>query len=530
VFQLKLMGPPRVDRDGCDAPLALKRGAALLAVLALSPGAVPRAQLVNLLWPDAGDATGRTRLRRLIYTLEATFGGTLFEGAGDALSLRAAALQVDVREVVRVARAALAGEGADSADTVQRCVAAAAAPLLHGLDFGSDTFDAWLREQRQELERLLARWFAQRSVALQREGHLDAAIDAVERWLRIDPLSEPAHVRLMELQATLGHAAGVEAAFTRCADALRAEFGSKPGVATERAYLALRQGLQGHAPAAELSALQVRYADSADGAVAYAMVGDADPALVIIPGFISHIEIGWEQPEIRRMLLVLARRFRIVVFDRRGAGLSERLFRNANAQSAAQDVLTILDHAGVQRAWLFGSSEGGPIALHLAATHPERVMALVLFGAMARGSWSATHPWALRREAYDVWIERLLASWGGPADLATFASSRQHDPALRLWWARMLRHAASPSSIRTTLAGLRDVDVCDLLPRVRAPTLVLHRRDDCAVRAEWGRYLAGAIPGAVHVPLDGADHFWWCGDTERVLAEIDRFAQRVAAP
>jgi len=529
VFQLKLMGSPRVGRDGHDTPLALKRGAALLAVLALSPAAVPRAHLTNLLWPDASDATARTRLRRLIYTIEQSLGSELFEVAGDALSLRGDAVQVDVREIVRSARGALAGESRGDAATMQRWVDAAASPLLHGLEFGSDTFDAWLREQRLELERLLARWFAQRGAALQRDGDIEAAIDAVERWLRLDPLSEPAHVRLMELHAALGHAAGVEAAFTRCADALRAEFGSKPGAATEQAYLALRQGLQGQAATAELSALQVRYADTLDGAVAYAMIGDASQTLVIIPGFISHIEIGWEQPEIRRMLLALARRFRIVVFDRRGAGLSERLFRNANAQSAAQDVLTILDHAGIERAWLFGSSEGGPIALHLAAAHPDRVAALVLFGAMARGSWSATHPWALRPEAYDVWVERLLAAWGGPADLATFASSRQNDPAMRLWWARMLRHAASPASVRATLEGLRDVDVCELLPRVRAPTLVLHRRDDCAVRSEWGHYLAGAIAGASHVPLDGADHFWWCGDTERVLAEIDRFADRVGA-
>lgn len=527
MFQLKLMGSPRIGREGRDTPLALKRGAALLAVLALSPAPVPRAQLVHLLWPDSGDATGRTRLRRLIYTLEDSLGRDLFDSTADALSLRAADVQVDVREMLRIARAAVAGETAG--DDATHWIDAAWSPLLHGLEFGSDAFDAWLRAQRQEIERLLARWLAQRSVALHRSGDTEAAIDAVERWLQLDALSEPAYVRLMELHAAQGHAAGVEAAFTRCADALRAEFGSKPGAATEQAYLQLRQGLQGRAASDELSALRVRYADTPDGAVAYATIGSASQALVLIPGFISHIEIGWEQPEIRRMLLVLARRFRIVVFDRRGAGLSERLFHNASAQSAAQDVLTILDHAGVQRAWLFGSSEGGPIALHLAATHPQRVAALVLFGAMARGSWSASHPWALRREAYDVWLERLVAAWGGPADLETFASSRRDDPALRLWWARMLRHAASRASIRATLEGLRDVDVCDLLPRVRAPTLVLHRRDDCAVRAEWGRYLAANIPGATHVLLEGTDHFWWCGDTERVLSEIDAFAARLAA-
>ena len=529
MFRLKLMGSPRVVRDGRDTPLTLKRGAALLAVLALSPAPVPRAQLVHLLWPDTGDATGRTRLRRLIYTLEESLGRDLFETAADALSLRTHDVQVDVREIVRLARAAVAGEGVAGAEAATPWLDAAATPLLHGLEFGSDTFDDWLRAQRQELERLLARWLAQHSTTLQRAGDLEAAIDAVERWIALDTLGEPAYVRLMELHAAQGHAAGVEAAFTRCADALRAEFGSKPGATTEKAYLELRQGLQGRAASGELSTLRVRYADTADGAVAYASIGEAGETLVIIPGFISHIEIGWEQPEIRRMLLVLARRFRVIVFDRRGAGLSERLFRNASAQSAAQDVLTILDDAGVRRAWLFGSSEGGPIALHLAATHPQRVAALVLFGAMARGSWSESHPWALRHEAYDVWMERLIAAWGGPADLGTFAPSRQSDPALRLWWARMLRHAASPASIRATLQALRDVDVCALLPQVRAPTLVLHRSDDCAVRAEWGPYLAGAIPGARHVALPGTDHFWWCGDSDRVLREIEAFAARVSA-
>jgi pimeloyl-ACP methyl ester carboxylesterase len=185
--------------------------------------------------------------------------------------------------------------------------------------------------------------------------------------------------------------------------------------------------------------------------------------------------------------------------------------------------LTLLDHAGITKAWLFGSTEGGAVAMQLAARRPDRVQGLLLYGTTARGSWAEDHPWALTPAAFDRWLQRLLADWGGPTSLETFAPSAQLDPALRAWWARLLRHAASPASMGLTLSGLRDLDVRSQLPGIVVPTLVMHRRGDRAVRFEAGADLAQRLPGAQFLPLDGDDHFWWCGDTAALLDAVHAF-------
>jgi pimeloyl-ACP methyl ester carboxylesterase len=164
--------------------------------------------------------------------------------------------------------------------------------------------------------------------------------------------------------------------------------------------------------------------------------------------------------------------------------------------------------------------------MRLALDRPERVQGLCLFGSLARGSAAPDYPWALPAAAYDVWLQQLVAGWGGPVGIETFAPSEQHDPALRAWWARIVRHAASPGGLQTILGGLRDADLRAELGRIAVPTLVVHRRGDRAVRFQAGEHLAQSIPGAVWRPLEGVDHFWWCGDTAPVIQEILAFAGR----
>ena len=161
--------------------------------------------------------------------------------------------------------------------------------------------------------------------------------------------------------------------------------------------------------------------------------------------------------------------------------------------------------------------------MRLAVDRPERVEGLCLFGALARGSAAADYPWALPAPAYDVWLDRLIADWGGPAGLETFAPSEKDDPTLRAWWARTVRHASSPGALKTVLTGLRDADLRADLERIRVPTLVMHRRKDRAVRFEAGEHLARSIPGAVWTPLEGVDHFWWCGDRSTVVDAVIAF-------
>jgi pimeloyl-ACP methyl ester carboxylesterase len=176
---------------------------------------------------------------------------------------------------------------------------------------------------------------------------------------------------------------------------------------------------------------------------------------------------------------------------------------------------------------LIGASEGGPGCIHFAAKHPERLAGLVLYGSLAKGTWSADYPYVLTHEQYDLWLRRLIRDWGGPTEIATFAPSLVGDGQAERWWASLLRAASSPGAIKAVLESLRDTDVRSLLPRIAVPTLVLHRRGDRAVRIDAGRHLARTIPGASMVELDGDDHWLWAGDHRSVLAQIRAFLNSI---
>lgn len=535
-LRLKLLGLPSFTHHGEPVRLPLKRAVALLAFLALEARAVPRDHLAALLWPDADAVTGRGRLRRLLYEIEDHAGHDLLETRDGGVSIAQGAMACDAVEFRRAARTLVASgvPGLPFPQLVQ-LTARACEPLLESVSFGGDEYDDWAHAQRLEHEHLLARMLCRMAEAQRARGDTDDAVDTLEKLLRLDPCSEPAYVQRMSLAAAVRDVTGVETVFMRCADALRAEFGSKPSRATEEAYLQARglaaapRDAAASAPRPVSPPLDIRFASSPAGTVAYATIGRGSEAIVVMPGFVSHIEIGWEHPGMRQAIERLAARYTVVVFDRRGVGLSERLKATGTIEAAAADVRTILDAAGIERAWLFGSSEGGPAAIRLAASNPSRVSGLILFGSMARGSRADDYPWALRRDAFDLWMERMVSAWGGPADLETFAPGQQHDPALRTWWARMLRHAVSPASLRAVLTGLRDADVRALLPEVRQPTLVMHRRGDRAVRFDAGEHLARHIESAQFMALDGSSHWWWIEDPDRVVDELTAFIEATPA-
>ncbi|SFQ62620.1 DNA-binding transcriptional activator of the SARP family [Variovorax sp. OK605] len=524
-LELQLFGVPTVVAQGHATALSLKRAFALLAYLAYHSGPVPRAHLAPLLWPDASEATGRTRLRRLVYTLEAAVACKVLSTENDCLALVPGMVETDALRFAQFARRAVTAQALDDAALAEarQWIASARRTLLEGIAFGSESFDDWLKALAIEHEHLLARLLERVVDALARRGEFASALELVEALLALDAYREPSYVLLMQLHAQQGHSAGVEAAYTRCAQVLRAEFGIRPGPQTEAAYLRMTEDLQ-RLLSHRVERPAVRFAESAAGAIAYTVLGAGEQTMVICPGFVCHIELAMEHPPLRACVQALAERFRVVLFDRRGIGLSERLRAASTPDALAHDIAAILDDAGVPRAWLFGSSEGGLGAMRLAVDRPERVSGLCLFGALARGCAAPDYPWALPAAAYDVWLKRLVAGWGGPVGIETFAPSEQGDPALRAWWARLVRHAASPGGLEAILAGLRDADMRAELARIGVPTLVMHRRGDRAVRFEAGEHLARSIPGAVWQPLEGTDHFWWSGDSQPVVQAVLKFA------
>lgn len=513
--------------QGRETRLPLKRAVALLSYLGLNSGPVPRAHLATLLWPEVDESMGRTRLRRLVYAIEAALGKKVVSADSDCLSLVAGTVEIDVLQFLRCARRAISSDPIDQRTVTEarQWVERARRPLMQGIAFESDVFDDWLRAVSLEHDHLLARLLERLVDELGKRGEFVSALELAETLVALDPTSEPSHVALMRLHALQGHAAGVQAAWQRCADVLASEFGIRPGPQTQAAYVQMEEDLR-RLSLRRAERPTVRFTQGDLGAVAYTVLGGGERTLVICPGFVCHIEIALEQPRFCAFVDALAGRFKVILFDRRGIGLSERLGATSTPAALAADMAAILDEEGVSRAWLFGSSEGGLGAMRLAIDAPERVAGLCLFGSLARGSAAPDYPWALSASAYDVWLGRLVDGWGGPVGIETFAPSEKDAPASRAWWARLVRHAASPGALATILGGLRDADLRAELHHIRVPTLVMHRRGDRAVRFEAGEHLAHAIPGAAWHPLEGDDHWWWFGDSEPVIAAILEFAAR----
>jgi class 3 adenylate cyclase len=268
---------------------------------------------------------------------------------------------------------------------------------------------------------------------------------------------------------------------------------------------------------------ETRYARSGQINIAYQVVGDGPLDLVYVPGWISNIGLMWDEPGQARLLGRLASFARLIVFDKRGTGLSDPVPVDElpTLEQRMDDVRAVLDAVGSERAALFGFSEGGLMSVLFAATYPERTTALVAFGIFAKRIWSPDYPWAPHPDARAREIEELERSWGGDMDLTTIAPSA--DAAARRRLADYLRLSASPGAAVALMRMNTQVDVRHVLGAIRVPTLILHRSGDLDVNVEEGRWIAGRIPGARFVELDGADHLLWAGDVDSVVDEVEEF-------
>jgi pimeloyl-ACP methyl ester carboxylesterase len=270
---------------------------------------------------------------------------------------------------------------------------------------------------------------------------------------------------------------------------------------------------------------ETRYTQSQDGtSVAYQVFGQGPIDLLIVPGFVSHLEWMWEDQKYKRFLDDLSSFARLVLFDKRGTGLSDRVAGIPSLEQRMDDLRAVLDAVGCKRAVILGISEGGPMSLLFAATYPSRVTSLILYGTIARGRWAPDYPWGARGDAdTEAWLEGWRREWGGPYSIDVWAPTAANDPVFRAWFAKFLRLSASPSAVVSLFRMNMAIDVRSILPAVRVPTCVIHRKDDRAISIEEGRYLASRIPQSHMVELEGEDHLWWVGDSDAIVREIRAF-------
>jgi len=267
---------------------------------------------------------------------------------------------------------------------------------------------------------------------------------------------------------------------------------------------------------------ETRYTKSGEVNIAYQVVGNGSLDLVVVPQYVSHLDCGWEEPSFARFLNRLASFSRLILFDKRGTGLSDRVSPREvpTLELRMDDVRAVMDAAGSQRAALLGICEGASMSALFAATYPERTSALVMYG-----TWRADP--AISPPRTDDQIQRIVdateRTWGQGTDLPRFAPSRADDPNFREWWTRLQRLGASPGAACSLLLMNYDIDIGGVLPTICVQTLVLHRIGDRISRLEGGRFTAARIPGARYIELPGDDHLPWVGDQDAILDEVQEF-------
>lgn len=269
----------------------------------------------------------------------------------------------------------------------------------------------------------------------------------------------------------------------------------------------------------------VRYAQSAGLNIAYQVFGEGPIDLIMVPGFISHIEYGWQEPLLARFLRLLAGCSRVIMFDKRGMGLSDRdpAHETPDLPTRVADIAAVLDAVGSRRAAVLAWSEGGPAAVAFADAHPERTAGLVLIATTARFVVARDFPFGIPREALEVFIDTMRTDWGTGVGYDLYVPSLADDERMRAWWAAYQRFASTPGAVAASLTMQLSTDVRALLPRVEAPALILHRTHDMVVPVECGRYLGDHLPGATYVEMPGEDHMYWVGHQERTLDHIRTF-------
>ena len=507
-FSVRTLGYPEVRCDDRQFPLALRKGLALLVYVAEAPGPVGREALATLLWPESPADVVRARLRRLLHRLQLVLGDVI---ASDRSTVRLAAainLEIDSGSF----------EEACDRGEFERACALYQADFLDGFSPGDcPQFDEWAFFRREALRGRAIQALERVVQEKQTAGDYASAAAHAGRLVALDPLSE-IYARHLIRNLMLG---GDRAAAERQLKALTQRLRDELDVAPEAETSALLEAGTEAAP-------PTRYVSGGSVHLAFQTYGKGRTDILMLPGFVSHVERVWENSGCRTFLSSLAEMGRLILLDRRGVGLSDRVGFSPSAEATAQDIRTVLDAAGSRRVVLFGASEGGPACIRFAAEHPDRVAGLILFDSLAKGSFAPDYPHALYADQFDAWLQQIVSAWGGPAGIETFAPTLEGDAKTRAWWAGLLRAASSPGAIKGVLEALRDTDVRHLLDRIAVPTLVLHRRGDRAVRIGAGRHLADHIPNARFIELDGGDHWVFAGDQQAVLDSIRPFVGDLA--
>jgi DNA-binding SARP family transcriptional activator/pimeloyl-ACP methyl ester carboxylesterase len=500
--EVRVLGGFEVSVDGRRVPARAwqqRRASELVKLLAVAPRQrLQREQVIDALWRDLPPDAGAANLRKAAHYARAALGSK------EAVVLRQGQVSLwpDAELAVDAERFETEGKLALRAGAAEAC--AAVAGSYRGDLLPDQRYEDWAEARRRDVRALYLQ-------LLRRAGLWEQVVGE-------EPTDEPAHRALMHMYADAGNRSAAVEQYHRLGAAL-AGLGLQPTEETQALY---REMLH-----ASPAASPIAYVESGGVNIAYQVVEGGPADLLMIPGWISHLALDWEEPYWVRWCERMTAFARLIRFDKRGTGLSDRPAGVQPLEERMEDAHAVLDAAGLERVHVLGWSEGGPLALLLAATHPERVLSLVLYGTQACFRREADYPWGFTDEQRHSSSAEIPRVWGGLAFASHFAPGGDDQFALR--WAAYQRAGASPSAAAELNRMNPSIEARSLLREIQVPTLVLSRRGDPVGPPEAGRYIAKHVDGARFVELEGRDHILWLGDSEALCAEIERFVLNVEA-
>jgi pimeloyl-ACP methyl ester carboxylesterase/DNA-binding SARP family transcriptional activator len=489
-------------------------------------------QLGEMIWDDSPPRNVAATVESYVSLLRSRLGeaGELIATETGGYRADAGRARVDLDEFDALLRAAAGASPVERRERLEAALAIATGDVLEDepyADWAMDFRGVYAERRLQATCDL-----AETCLAL-----LDprVAVGLAERALVLDPLFERAHRVAMLARYGLGEGDRALRAYERCRVSLLEELGATPAPETAAAHAAILRREDPRALIAELAGpgadvppappgfTGTRYAHHGEVSLAYQTLGTGAPDLVFVPGFVSHLEAAWEDPTYAGFMRRLAAERRLIIFDKRGTGLSDSVVEWPTFPERAEDMLAVMDAVGSERAVLFGVSEGGPMCALAAARHPERVAGLVIHSSFSRILVEAGNPWGWTSEFFEAYLAAFEEAWTTGAGLEVINPSLAGNRRYIRWFARYLRLGASPGMTRRLMRMNAEIDIEELLGEIGVPTLILHRRDERWVKVENGRHLAERIPGARLVELPGVDHQPWIGEAEPVHSALDEF-------
>jgi DNA-binding SARP family transcriptional activator/pimeloyl-ACP methyl ester carboxylesterase len=543
-MDFRLLGPLEAFAGPAQLQIAAGRQRALLAILLLSANrTVSREQIVDALWGEDVPESAQKMVQIHVSQLRKALPEPRLQTSPPGYLLEVGDEELDLARFERSvadARQALSQDDPRKArELLGDALALWRGPAL--AEF-SEPFARHESARLEELRLAALEWRIEADFAL---GHHRDVVGELEALIAQYPLRE--HLRSQHMLALYrsGRHAEALAAYQAFRRTLADELGIEPSASLrelERRMLQQDPTLElpaaqpapngGHASVGGGHEIDVAYARSGDVRIAYQVVGDGPLDLVLVNGWVCTFQPGWENPKLAAFYRRLASMGRLILFDKRGTGLSDRVSpeRLPDLETRMDDVRAVMDAVGSERAVVLGVSEGGAMSTLFAATHPERALALVLMGPFARRMWAPDYPIGLSEDDLrtrlaateaDEWASAVTKEW-----LARVGPELLHDPGALRWYTSYVVRGASPGANKALRLMNSEIDVRDVLPTIGVPTLVLYRADEHF--RDGTRFMGEQIPGARVVELPGIDHLPWEGDRDAVLDEIERFLAGVS--